>query len=69
MIKVDYSSIKQRTHMKISPWHSDEPGIEVYHNNTRCTEGNNIEARNRKPGTGGKRLCNRCRHLNEEERK
>jgi len=50
--------------MKINPYHSDQPGIEVYHNSNRCTEGNNIEARNRKPGTGGKRrLCERCKQV------
>ena len=45
-------------------WHSKLPGTQVYHNNTRCTEGNNIEARNRVAGTGGLRLCSACADLN-----
>lgn len=49
---------------KVQPWHSIEPGTEVYHNNTLCTEGNNIERRNRKGGTGGHRLCSHCSRLN-----
>ena len=36
---------------------------DVYHDNDECTEGNNIEARNRESGTGGKRKCNRCSEL------
>jgi len=48
---------------KVPPFHSTEPGIEVYHNSNRCTEGNNIESRNWASGTGGKRLCDHCRRL------
>jgi len=29
-----------------SPWHSKEPYDEVYHDNTDCTEGDNIETYN-----------------------
>ncbi|MBI5310750.1 MAG: hypothetical protein HZB14_06975 [Actinobacteria bacterium] len=47
------------------PWFSDEPGIEVYHNNDECSEGNNIETENLQPGTGGKRLCSKCAELND----
>ena len=39
-------------------------GDAVYHNNTNCTEGNNIEKYYLAPGTGGKRLCSHCAHLN-----
>lgn len=39
-------------------------GSDVYHNNDKCTERNNIEARNLQQGTGGKRLCSRCSELN-----
>lgn len=53
---------------KTSPWHSTEPGRTVYHNNTKCTEGNNIEARYRKAGTAGRRLCTHCARLNSENR-
>jgi len=49
--------------MKVNPYHSIEPGTEVYHNSNRCTEGNNIEKRNLKSGTGGHRLCSHCRRL------
>jgi hypothetical protein len=37
---------------------------DVYHNNDKCTERNNIEPQNLQQGTGGKRLCNRCAELN-----
>ena len=30
---------------------------DVYHNDSKCTEGNNIEKRNLQQGTGGKRKC------------
>lgn len=29
---------------KVAPWHSTRPGETVHHDNTRCTEGNNIES-------------------------
>lgn len=34
-----------------------------HHNNTSCTEGNNIEPENWRAGTGGKPLCKRCQDL------
>lgn len=43
---------------------SIEKGAEVYHNNSECTERNNIEARNIRAGNGGKRLCAHCAKLN-----
>lgn len=52
--------------MRISPFHSIRKDINVYHNNNKCTEGNNIERKNFKHGTGGKRLCERCKKLNRE---
>jgi hypothetical protein len=52
----------------VNPWHSSRPGEEVYHNNTKCTEGNNIETYYRKPGTGGKKLCHHCAVLNNAGR-
>ncbi|WP_168732791.1 hypothetical protein [Flavobacterium supellecticarium] len=36
---------------------------DVHHNNTSCTEGNNIEKENRREGTGGKPLCKHCERL------
>lgn len=38
----------------------------VYHDNSACTERNNIEKENLRQGTGGKPLCSRCKKLNEE---
>lgn len=40
---------------------------EVYHNNTKCTEGNNIEKRYYTLGKGsGRTLCKRCKDLNRK---
>lgn len=47
-----------------SPWHSIKQS--VHHNNTKCTEGNNIERENVRPGTGGKPLCHHCASLNQQ---
>ncbi len=46
---------------KVSPWHSIKEN--VHHDNTQCTEGNNIERVNRREGTGGKPLCSHCSRL------
>lgn len=46
---------------KKDPWHSVKE--DVYHNNTNCNTGNNIERENLRPGTGGKRLCSECARL------
>lgn len=46
------------------PWHSTRLGESVYHNNTECTEGNNIERRYYAIGEGGKTLCTHCARLN-----
>ena len=48
--------------MKAAPWHSIK--ADVYHNNTDCNTGNNIESENRRSGTGGKSLCAECSRLN-----
>ncbi len=51
---------------KVSPWHpvksTDRP---VYHDNTDCTEGNNIEPENRREGTGGRPRCEHCANLDK----
>jgi len=47
--------------MRKSPWHSIKQN--VHHDNTRCTEGNNIETENIRQGTGGKPLCDHCARL------
>ncbi len=46
---------------KTAPFHSKESN--VHHNNTSCTEGNNIESKNKLSGTGGKPLCSHCARL------
>lgn len=50
---------------QIYPWHSTRPGETRYHNNTDCTEGNNIEKRFFVPsnGTGNLTLCDHCARL------
>lgn len=47
---------------KKAPWHSIKRP--VHHNNTACTEGNNIERENLRQGDGGKPLCKTCADLN-----
>lgn len=47
--------------MRTNPWHSIRQS--VHHDNTKCTEGNNIERVNRRSGTGGKPLCAHCGRL------
>jgi hypothetical protein len=49
---------------KRSPWHSTQS--EVYHDNTECNTGNNIESEYRRPGTGGKRRCQECARLDSQ---
>lgn len=49
--------------MKVQPFHSKQPWIEVYHNSNKCTEGNNIERENLRPGTAGRRLCDHCKRI------
>lgn len=47
---------------RVKPFHSSKnPG--VYHVCSNCTEGNNIEKENKKPGTGGGVMCSRCSDL------
>jgi len=48
---------------KTLPWHSTREGETVHHDNTKCTEGNNIENHYRRTGTGGKPLCKHCARL------
>lgn len=49
---------------KTSPWHSKLPNDPyVYHNNTDCNTGNNIEEENRAEGTDGRPLCKECAGL------
>lgn len=46
---------------KVTPFYSVKQ--DVHHNNSSCTEGNNIEKENLRQGTGNKPLCNRCSKL------
>ncbi len=49
---------------KVSPFHSSRPNDRnVYHDNSSCTEGNNIEPRYKTPGTGGRPRCEHCSRL------
>lgn len=43
---------------KVTPFHSIKGT--VHHDNSGCTEGNNIERENRRSGTGGKPKCKTC---------
>lgn len=52
--------------MKCAPIHSKRPNDpNVYHDNDKCTERNNIEAQNRVSGTGGRPRCEHCQRLND----
>jgi len=52
---------------KTDPWHSIKPSDRrVHHNNTKCTEGDNIQPENRRAGTGGYPLCEHCKRLNDQ---
>jgi hypothetical protein len=45
--------------MKVLPFHS-KVTLDVHHDQSTCTLGNNIESYNRVSGTGGLRLCSQC---------
>jgi len=56
-----------------APFHSiNEPkkpaDKRVHHNNSACPPGRDIPANERRPGTGGYRLCHDCDHLNRQGR-
>ena len=44
---------------KKAPWHSIKQS--VYHDDTNCNAGNNIERENLRDGTGGKPKCQECK--------
>lgn len=49
---------------KVAAFHSKLPNApQVYHDDNQCTEGNNIEPRNRESGTGGRPKCEHCQRL------
>lgn len=52
---------------RVSPFHSIKQYTRnVYHDNDRCTEGNNIESQYRRPGTDGRPRCEHCNKLAAE---
>jgi len=52
------------TMAKVAAFHSKRPGDKrVYHDNSSCTEGNNIEPQNKVSGTGGLPYCDHCKRL------
>ena len=59
--------MKENT-MKTASFHSKISSTKVYHNNNKCTLGNNIESYNRVSGTGGLRLCQQCKNLNSKNK-
>jgi hypothetical protein len=49
---------------KVPAFHSSrESDRKVYHDNDKCTEGNNIEPRNRTAGTDNRPRCEHCQRL------
>ena len=47
---------------RVSPFHSSKnPG--VYHVCSKCYDGNNIEKKYKKAGTGGGSMCQTCKRL------
>jgi hypothetical protein len=49
---------------QVNPWHSVKQYTRnVYHDNTECTEGNNIEKEYWRAGTGGRPKCEHCAAL------
>jgi hypothetical protein len=51
---------------RVYPWHSKRIGETVHHDNTKCTEGNNIESYYLAQGTGGLQLCKKCADLDRQ---
>jgi hypothetical protein len=46
---------------RVTPFHSKAPNDpKVYHDDSECTEGNNIEPENKVSGTGGYPRCKNC---------
>jgi hypothetical protein len=54
---------------KKAPWYSaKESDPKVYHNNTNCNTGNNIEKENVRQGTDNRTLCKECQKLNDQSK-
>jgi hypothetical protein len=55
--------------MKVPPFHSIKPNVRnVYHDNDKCTEGNNIETYYLRQGTDGRPRCEHCTRLAAQSR-
>jgi len=52
---------------QVPAFHSVKPDASnVHHNNSACTEGNNIERQYWRSGTGGRPLCAHCARLAQQ---
>ena len=52
---------------KVAAFHSKKPGDKnVHHDNSACTEGNNIEARFKATGTDNRPRCEHCTRLAQQ---
>jgi len=52
---------------RVAPFHSKKPNTRnVYHDNNKCTEGNNIERYYLAQGTDGRPRCEHCSRLDRE---
>jgi hypothetical protein len=52
---------------KVAPFHSVKQNTpNVYHDNSKCTEGNNIEKQYLRSGTAGRPLCQHCQRLAQQ---
>jgi hypothetical protein len=62
------AAAEQRSTMPtVAPTHSIQPNAQrVYHNNSRCAELNNIQAGDRRQGTGGRPVCLHCSSLKSQ---
>lgn len=49
--------------VKVGAFHSKLPGTKKYHDQSTCTEGNNIETKNKVSGTGGLAKCDSCKEI------
>lgn len=62
-VEEDRKSSRGRDDARGGAWRSSK--ARVHHNNPRCTSGRLIGGRNRRPGDGGKPLCEQCQVLNQ----
>jgi hypothetical protein len=54
---------------RTSPFHSAKPNTRnVYHDNSACTEGNNIERQYLRAGTANRPKCEHCARLDAQGR-